>query len=304
MIHKIIIIGSGPAGLTAGIYTSRSKLNPLIIEGNLPGGQLITTSYVENWPGEEKILGAQLMEKIRQHAKKCGATLHSENVTKVDFSKKPYKVFTQSSKEFETESIIIATGSSHKKLNIPGEKSYLGKGVSTCATCDGPFFQDKNIVIVGGGNSAISEAAFLNRFAKNITIIQNGEKLTATDPLKDDVINNPKIKIIYNSLTKEISGNQDKVEKIIIENQKTKEISEIPTDGIFIAIGMKPNTEIFKDQLEMDNYGYLKLQNNTQTNKEGIFAAGDVSDYKYMQAITAAGFGCMAALDAERFLSE
>ncbi len=304
MIHKVIIIGSGPAGLTAGIYLARAKLNPLIIEGNLPGGQLITTSYVENWPGNVKILGAELMKNIKEHAKHCGANFLSNTVVKVDFLKKPYSIFVGSSKELKAESIIIATGSSHKKLNIPGESEYFSKGVSTCATCDGPFFQDKEIVVIGGGNTAVSEASFLTRFAKKITIVQNLDKLTATDPIKDKVLDDPKIEIIYNNTVKKISGDKERVSKITIENQKTKEEKTLCTSGIFVAIGLKPNTELFFDKLHIDRFGYLKLSNNTQTSKEGIFAAGDVFDSHYMQAITASGFGCMAALDCEAYLRD
>ncbi len=303
MVHKVIIIGSGPAGLTAGIYTARAKMQPLIINGRVPGGQLTTTTYVENWPGDISILGPQLMQRIQKHAIHYGASILDDIVTKVDFSKKPYNIFTETGKTLQTESIIIATGASHKKLNIPGEQEYWGKGVTTCATCDAPFYQDKEVIIAGGGNTAMTEASFLTNFAKKVTLIQILDNISATDPIKDTVLNHPKVEIILSSAIKEIKGDNQKVTAVIIENQKTKQISSIKTDGVFVAIGFKPNTDIFKNQLKMNSFGYLELSNTTHTNKEGIFAAGDVSDYNYMQAITAAGLGCMAALDCQSYLN-
>ncbi len=304
MTHKVIIIGSGPAGLTAGVYTGRSKLKPLLIAGNQPGGQLTTTTTVENWPGNTEIIGPQLMMNMQEHAKACGCEIIFDTVTKVDFSQKPYKITTQNGTEYLTESVIISTGASHKKLNIPGEQEYWAKGVSVCATCDAPFFIDKHVIIVGGGNSAIQEADHLAKFAKKVTLIHILETLTATDPLKDKVIQNPKIDILYSSALKEIKGDEQKVTKIILENQKDKSIKELDADGVFIAIGMKPNTAIFKDQIDLDDYGYIKPFDKTKTNKDGIFVAGDVSDYVYQQAITAAGQGCMAALDCQKYLDK
>jgi len=302
MKHKVVIVGSGPAGLTAAIYLGRAKLNPLVIEGNMPGGQLVSTTYVENWPGNIKILGAQLMHNILDHAKYYGAEFISDLVVSVDFSKQPYKLFTQSGRVIETDSVIISSGSSHKKLGVPGEKEYWGRGVGTCATCDGPFFTDQEIVIAGGGNSAVTEASFLTRFAKKISLVQNCEALTANDPIKDEVLASAKVDVIYSSVITEILGNGEHVTGIKIKNLKDQQERIIGARGLFIAIGLKPNTEIFKGHLDMDNYGYLKLSGNTQTSKEGIFAAGDVSDYKYMQAIVASGFGCMASLDCEKYL--
>ncbi|HBS47733.1 TPA: thioredoxin-disulfide reductase [Candidatus Dependentiae bacterium] len=302
MKRKVVIIGSGPAGLTAAIYTARAKLNPLVIEGNSPGGQLVTTTYIENWPGEKKILGAQLMNNIREHAKAYGAEIISDLAVNVDFSSQPYKIFTQSGKIIESDSVIIATGASHRKLNIGGEKEYWGRGVGTCATCDGPFFAEQDVVIIGGGNTAVTEASFLCRFAKKITIIQNLETLSANDPIKDEVLADPKINVVYNSLAMEIVGDGQNVTGVKIKNQKDNSTSVIPARGVFVAIGFKPNTEIFKNHLEVDSYGYLKLSGSTQTSKEGIFAAGDVADFKYMQAIVSSGFGCMAALDCEIYL--
>lgn len=303
MAQKVIIIGSGPTGLTAGVYAGRANLAPLIIDGNKPGGQLTTTSDVENWPGEISIKGPDLMQKIRTHAEKYGATFLGDSITSTDFSTKPYKLMTQSGKTLEAESIIIATGASHKKLNIPGEDDYWGKGITTCATCDAPFYKDQEVVIAGGGNTAVTEAAFLSRFASKITIIQNLEQLSANDPIKNKVLADPKVTFMYNSVVKEVKGDGNKVNAVIVENQKTKEITTVNASGLFVAIGFKPNTDMFSGQLEMDKFGYLKLSGYTKTSKEGIFAAGDVSDYTYMQAITAAGFGCMTALDCERYLS-
>jgi thioredoxin reductase (NADPH) len=303
MIHNVIIIGSGPAGLTAGIYTSRSKLNPLLIEGNQPGGQLVTSSDVQNWPGIKKTNGFELMNNIKEHAKACGCEFLSDNVERVDFSSAPYKIFTQSGKELQAESVIIATGASYRKLRIPGEQEYWSKGVSVCATCDGPFFKNKKIVVVGGGNTAVEEAHYLSNIASSVTILQNLEELTATDPLKDKVLASDKIEIIYNATAKEIKGDGQNVTSIVFEDQDGKE-QEVEVDGVFVAIGMEPNTKIFKDQLELDKWSYIVKHDYTKTSKDGIFVAGDAADFKYKQAITASGQGCMAALDCEKFLSK
>lgn len=303
-IEKVIIIGSGPAGLTAGIYLGRAKFNPLLIEGTQPGGQLTTTTDVENWPGNKQIPGFKLMMDMKEHTKVSGCRIISDTVIKVDFSKKPYTIFTRSGKELKAESIIIATGATHKKLGIPGEQEYWAKGVSVCATCDAPFFQDKNVVVVGGGDSAVTEAEHISHIAKKVTIIHIQDELTGKDPLKYKVMENPKIEIIYNSAVKKINGNDQKVTNIEIEHLKTGDQKTIETDGLFIAIGMKPNTEFLLDEIEIDNYGYIILTDKTKTSKEGIFAAGDVADFIYKQAITSAGFGAMAALDCQKYLSK
>ncbi|MBD3273110.1 thioredoxin-disulfide reductase [Candidatus Dependentiae bacterium] len=303
-IEKTIIIGSGPAGLTAGIYLGRAKQKPLLIEGRQPGGQLTTTTKVENWPGDKEIQGFKLMMNMKEHAKNSGCEIISDTVTKIDLSKKPYTVFTKSEKELKAESIIIATGATHKKLGIPGEEEYWSKGVSVCATCDAPFFQDKNVIIVGGGDSAVTEAEHLRNFAKKVTIIHILEELTATDPIKDKILEDPKVEIIYNSTLTKIEGDGEKATKVEIEHQKTNDKKTLETDGVFIAIGMKPNTEFLKDQIELDEYGYIILKEKTSTSKEGVFAAGDVHDYVYKQAITASGFGCMAALDCQKYLGK
>lgn len=302
--EKAIIIGSGPAGLTAGIYLGRAKFEPLLIQGTQPGGQLTSTTDVENWPGKKAVMGFKLMMEIKEHTEHSGCKIISDTVTKVDFSKKPYIVFTESGKKLKTESVVIATGAANKKLGIPGEQEYWAKGVSVCATCDAPFFQDKNVVIVGGGDSAVTEAEHLTHFAKKVTIIHITEELTSKDPIKDKVLENPKVEIIYNSAVKKIEGDDRKVTQITIEHQKTGDTKKISTDGIFIAIGMKPNTAFLKDQIELDDYGYVVLKGKTVTSKNGIFAAGDVADFTYKQAIVASGFGAMAALDCQRYLSK
>ncbi|MFC1894789.1 thioredoxin-disulfide reductase [Candidatus Dependentiae bacterium] len=303
MINKVVIIGSGPAGLTAGIYTARADLTPILIEGMQPGGQLTTTLKVENWPGMTEVQGPKLMMDIKQHAQNVGCQMVADLVTEVDFSKSPYKIFTKNGKSFEAESVIIATGASHRKLNVSGESEYWGKGVSVCATCDAPFFKDKTIVVVGGGNSGMYEASHLLKFAKKVIVIQNDDKITATDAIKNEVIENPNVEILYNSSIQEIRGDGLKVTSIVVENKKENKINEIETDGVFIAIGLQPNTKIFKDQLEIDDWGYLVCKNRTQTSKEGIFAAGDVVDRIYKQAITSSGQGCQAALDCQSFLN-
>ncbi len=304
MIHKVIIIGSGPAGLTAGIYTARANLKPILIEGMQPGGQLTTTTKVENWPGEVEIMGPQLMMDMKNQAQNCGCQIISDTVEKVDFSKTPYKIFTKTKKELQAESVIIATGAAHRKLNIPGEKEYLGKGVSFCATCDAPFFKDKEVVVVGGGNSAVYEAGHLSHFAKKVTIVQILDKLTSSDlAQKNKVLADLKIEIILNCAITQIRGDGQKVTGIIIQNQKDKNISEFSANGVFIAIGLKPNSDIFANQIEIDEWGYIVRKKNSSTSKEGVFVAGDITDKRYKQAITAAGMGCMAAIDCQEFLN-
>lgn len=304
MIERVVIIGSGPAGLTAGIYLGRAKFEPLLIEGMQPGGQLTTTTKVENWPGIKEVMGFKLMMDIKDHAKASGCKIISDTVERVDFSNTPYKIFTKLGKEILAESVIVATGASHKKLNIPGEQEYWAKGVSVCATCDAPFFQDKNVIIVGGGDSAVTEAEHLTHFAKSVTIVHILEELTAKDPIKYKVLENKKVNVIYNSSVKKIDGDGLRMTKVTIEHQKTGDTKVIPADGLFIAIGMKPNTDFLKEQIELDNYGYVVLTGKTTTSKDGVFAAGDVADFVYKQAITASGFGTQAALDCQKYLSK
>lgn len=304
MIYDVAIIGSGPAGLTAGIYMSRARFSTIIFEGLQPGGQLTTTTSVENWPGNVSILGLDLMMNMRSHAEHYGCKLEMNQVVKVDFENKPYILHLDNGQNVKARSVIIATGSSHRKLGCIGENEYFAKGVSVCATCDAPFFKDKQVVVVGGGDSAVTEADHLTHFTKKLTLVHILDELTAKDPIKYKVIKHPNVEIIYNTAVKEIKGDGKKMTSVIIENQQDKSLKEISADGLFVAIGMIPNTAIFKDQVELDKYGYIVVKNQTQTNKEGVFVAGDVADYKYRQAITAAGSGCMAALDCQSYLNK
>ncbi len=302
MNYDVAIIGSGPAGLSAGIYASRGQLKTIIIEGNHPGGQLMTTTVVENWPGDISIQGPDLMLKMRDQAKHCGSELLSETVTKVDFSQRPFTLTTSSGKTIQARSVIIATGASHKKLGCLGEKEYFSKGVAVCAVCDAPFYRDKEVVVVGGGNTAVTEVEHLTHHAKKVTVIQISDALSATDPIKFKILDHPKVSFIYSSIVKEIKGDGEKVTGLMVENTLDKSLTELKADGIFVAIGFNPNTELFKDQLERDKIGYLEVTKNTITSVAGVFAAGDVADWKYRQAITSAGMGCIAALDAQAFL--
>ena len=302
MIVPVVIVGSGPAGLTAGIYTSRGRVETLILEGLLPGGQLMMTAAVENWPGEVSIIGPDLMINMREQAKKCGARLEQEEVTGVDFSKKPYTLFTQSGKTIYAHSVIIATGATSKRLGCKGESEYWGKGVAVCATCDAPFFKDKDVVVVGGGNSAIVEADSLLKFVRSITMIHIGDDLTATDPLKEKVLQNSKMKFIFNSTVFQINGDGQRVTGVVVKNQIDSSLKTLDVGGVFIAIGMLPNSDVFKGQVALSPDGYIVSQNCTMTNKEGVFVAGDIADAVYRQAIRAAGTGCQAALDCQAYL--
>ncbi len=301
--RQLIIIGSGPAGLTAAIYAARANLNPLIIEGSMPGGQLINTSLVENWPGEKSIMGPQLMMKMKEQAQALGTEFLPQSITQVDFSKKPFTLTTDKDKKLEAEVVIIATGATPKKLDVPGESEYWGKGVTTCAVCDGAFYKDKAVAVIGGGDSAMEDASFLKKFTNKITVIQIADTLSASHATQQKVINDPDIKILYNSTVSAFEGDGQLVKSITVKNEKTGQTEKIAVDGVFVAIGLKPNTEPFKDQVAMDEWGYINVQDQTKTSVEGVFVAGDAHDYRYRQAITAAGSGCMAALDAERYLS-
>lgn len=300
-IHDLIIIGAGPAGLTAGIYASRAALNPLLIEGYNPGGQLMGTSMVENWPGEKSILGPQLMMNMKAQAANLGTTFISEEVKSVDFSQKPFTVITENN-SYKAQSIIIATGATHNKLQCDGEKEYWGRGVTTCAVCDGAFYPDKKVVIVGGGDTAMEDASFMTKYTQNITIVHILDKFTASPAMQKRVLDNPAITIIYNSTVTKIEGNESHITHITITDQKTQKNSILEADVLFLAIGQKPNTDMFKGQLELEKYGYISLKQGTATSVPGVFAAGDVADYRYKQAITSAAFGCMAALEAQRYL--
>jgi thioredoxin reductase (NADPH) len=299
----VIIIGAGPAGYTAAIYTSRAKRDTLIISGILPGGQLMLTTEVENYPGfADGILGPELMTTMRKQTERMGTTIIDDEVVNVDFRRKPFKVLTYS-EEYEADAVIISTGASPRKLGAKGEQEFSAKGVSYCATCDGPFFKNQEIVVAGGGDSAMEEAIFLTKFAKNVHVIHRKDKLRASKIMQDRAFKNNKIMFHWNSVIEEIKGNE-KVNQIMIRDVTTNHQKAMDVGGLFVAIGHEPNTKLFKGQIELDNQGYIVLKNHTQTNIEGVFAAGDVHDHKYRQAVTAAGFGCMAAIDVDKYLSE
>ena len=304
MNRKVIIIGSGPAGLTAALYTARANLKPLVFEGNQPGGQLTITTDVENYPGfPDGIMGPDLMESFRKQAIRFGAECHFKNVTKVDLNKKPYKIWV-GDETFNTESLIIATGASAKMLGLDSERVLMGYGVSACATCDGFFFKDKKVLVVGGGDSAMEEATYLTKFASEVVIIHRRDKFRASKIMIDRTMSNPKISVLWNKTINEILGSQEKgVNGVLLKDTISGESNEEACDGVFMAIGHKPNTDLFNGVLDMDEFGYLKTKDgSTETNLEGIFACGDVQDNIYRQAVTAAGTGCMSAIDAERYL--
>lgn len=309
----VIIIGSGPAGLTAAIYTTRAALKTLIIGGAKWGGQLMLTTEVENFPGfPEGIQGPDLMANMRRQAERFGAVFIEEDVTGVDFKSQPFKVNT-ADKGYEGRVVIIATGAEALWLGVAGEEKYIGRGVSSCAPCDAPFFKDKNVVVVGGGDSAMEEALVLTKYASLVTIVHRRDKFRASDILQKRVLENQKIKVLWNSEVTEILGNSpspvasaeqgDKVSGIKIKNNQTNETTEMPIDGVFVAVGHAPSTKIFQG-LGLDQKGYIVVQDHTRTSIEGVFVAGDVHDWHYRQAITAAGFGCQAAMDAEKWLEE
>jgi len=299
--YDIIIVGAGPAGLTAGIYASRANLKTLVVAGAMWGGQLMLTTEVENFPGfKEGILGPDLMDNMWRQAERFGAEMIFEDATAVDFSSKPFKV-TVGSKVYEGKTVIIATGASSKWLGLESEKRLRGRGVSVCATCDAVFFKDKKVVVVGGGDTAMEEALALSKFAREVKVIHRRDKLRASKILQERAFKNPKIEFIWNSTVQEILG-KDRVEGVRLRKVDSNEEFELACDAVFIAIGWKPNTEIFKGQVEMDQAGHIIAEDATKTSVEGVFVAGDAQDYHYRQAITAAGAGCMAALDAEKYL--
>lgn len=302
--HSLIIIGSGPAAYTAAVYSSRANLDPLLIEGPTPGGQLMGTSYVENWPGEIKILGPELMKKMKEHAKHLGTNFLDQEVTNVDLSKRPFVITTNKNNTLQAQALIIATGAIPRKLGCPGEQEYWGKGVTTCAVCDGAFYKDKKVVVLGGGDTAMEDASFLTKFTNDITVIHIGDKLTASAAMQKRILENKNIKVIYNSTITEFKGDGQKLTNIMVQDKKNNKTTEMPADGVFLAIGLNPKTELFKGQLELEKSGHIKVTDHVKTSVKGVFAAGDVADFKYRQAITSAGTGCMAALEVERFLSD
>ncbi len=299
----VIIIGAGPSGYTAGIYCSRAGYDTLILSGLLPGGQLVNTTEVENYPGfENGIMGPDLMIDMRKQSQRMGTTIIDDVAVDIDFRNAPYKVLT-GSEEYEGRAVIIATGANPKKMDIKGEKEFSGKGVSYCATCDGPFFRNLELIVVGGGDSAIEEATFLTKFATRVHLVHRREELRASKVMQKRAMNNEKIQFHWNSEVIEIKGDQ-KMQQAVLKNLKTNEEKIINVGGLFVAIGHIPNTQLFEKQINLDDEGYIILKNKTHTNIEGIFAAGDVHDRSYRQAITAAGFGCMAAIDVDKFLTE
>ena len=301
-VENVIIIGSGPAGITAAIYAARANLSPLMIEGEEVGGQLVTTTDVENFPGFPKgVMGPELMDIMKQQAARFETRFISKNVTKVDTKSRPFKVWI-GEQEYQAKALIISTGASAKYLGLENEKRLLGRGVSACATCDGAFFRDQDVAVIGGGDTAMEEAQFLTRFAKKVYVIHRRDTFRASKIMADRVLANEKIEVLWNSQLHDVKGDKE-VTAIDVKNTETGEVKELPMQGVFIAIGHKPNTDIFKGQLEMDENGYLITKaDNTYTSVDGIFASGDVQDHVYRQAITAAGTGCMAAIDAERWL--
>jgi thioredoxin reductase (NADPH) len=303
-MRNMVIIGSGPAGLTAAIYAARANLSPLLIEGKEPGGQLTLTTLVENYPGfSEGIMGPQLMDDMRRQARRFGAEVVNGFVHAVKLTEKPFRV-CYADQEVEAKTVVISTGSSAKLIGIESEIKLMGHGVSTCATCDGFFFRGKEIAVVGGGDSAMEEATFLTKFATNVSVIHRRDTLRASKIMQDRALQNSKIKFIWNTVVEEVEGSKDTgVTGLKLRNLKTQEMSQLKLDGLFIAIGHNPNTEIFKGQIELDDRGYVITQaNSTRTNIPGVFACGDVQDPVFRQAITAAGTGCMAAIEAERWL--
>jgi thioredoxin reductase (NADPH) len=301
--YDVVIIGSGPAGYTAGVYTSRAKLSTLIISGTLPGGQLMTTSEVENYPGfPNGIFGPELMMNMRQQSERFGGIIVDDEVIKVNFKKKPLTVTTHS-ETYTAEAVIVCTGASPRKLGIPAEQQFSGRGVSYCATCDGPFFKGEDIVVVGGGDTALEEATFLTKFGKSVKIVHRRDSLRASKILQEKAKENPKIEFLWNNVVSDIKGDK-KIATVMVKNIASGKETVLQAGGLFVAIGHEPNTAIFKGQLELDDKGYIVLKDHTKTSAEGVFAAGDVHDHRYRQAVTAAGFGCMAAIDVERWLSE
>ncbi len=303
-MRELIVLGSGPAGLTAAIYATRAALHPLVFAGAEAGGQLMLTTDVENYPGfADPILGPALIAAMRTQAERIGAEFLNEDATAVDLSHRPFRVTNQYGETYETKALVIATGAKAKLLGLPGEQQLLGRGVSTCATCDGFFFRGRDVLVVGGGDTAMEEALYLSKLAQSVTVVHRRDQLRASKILAERARTTPKINFQWSHAVAEIVGN-GKVRAAKLKNLKTGQIVERPVDGIFVAIGHHPNTELFRGQLEMDENGYIVRKQRASTSVEGVFVAGDVHDHTYRQAVTAAGFGCEAAIDAERWLQQ
>ena len=303
-MHNVVIIGSGCAGLTAAIYAARANLKPLVLDGHEPGGQLSLTTHVENFPGfPDGIMGPELIENMRKQAQKFGTEFKSGAVTEVDLTRRPFKI-TAGKEVYETQTLIVAAGASARLLGLKGERELIGHGLSTCATCDGYFFRGKPIAVVGGGDTAMEEANFLSRYATKVYIIHRRKEFRASKIMVDRAKANPKIEFVTPFVVEEILAPENLVTGVRLRNPETKESREIPVDGVFVAIGHDPNTTVFKGKLEMDGNGYLIAKHGSLTAVPGVFVAGDVQDHRYRQAVTAAGSGCMAAMDAEKFLEE
>lgn len=298
---RLIIIGSGPAGLTAALYAARAELAPVVFAGGLSGGQLMLTTEVENYPGfPSGIMGPELMDKFRAQAERFGAEIHNVDVTRVDFGKRPFRVWVDDV-EHRAETVIVATGASALWLGVEGETRLRGRGVSSCATCDGAFFKNRDLIVVGGGDTAMEEAIFLTRFATTVTIVHRRDALRASKIMQQRAMENPRISFVWNAAVEEIIG-ENKVTGARLRDTVTGELTERACDAVFVAIGHQPNTELFAGQLELDAKGYIVSSDGTRTNVDGVFVAGDVQDSRYRQAVTAAGLGCRAAIDAERYL--
>ncbi|WP_114964836.1 thioredoxin-disulfide reductase [Alkalilacustris brevis] len=303
---RLLIIGSGPAGYTAAVYAARAMLEPVLVQGMEPGGQLTTTTDVENWPGDTEVQGPELMQRMEAHARAVGTEIASDLIVSLDLSQRPFTATGDSGTRYTADALVLATGARAKWLGLPSEERFKGFGVSACATCDGFFYRGKEIVVIGGGNTAVEEALFLTNFASKVTLVHRRDELRAEKIMQDRLFRNPKIEVLWNHTVEEVLGDDDPlgVTGVRARHVTTGETTDIPCAGFFVAIGHAPASELVKDQLELHHGGYVKVKpGSTETSTPGVFAAGDITDHVYRQAVTSAGMGCMAALDAERFLA-